>query len=140
MEKTDKDIVLPLLNDVGEAIIDYLKHGRPACDNSFIFVRHITPILPITAPGMTTIVKRYVNKAGIDSSPYGKGGPHAMRSTLATLLLENNIPIPTISEILGHSNTRTTESHYLKLDIPQLRKCCLDVPPYDWNRNDREVF
>lgn len=139
MVKTSKEIVLPLLNDIGEAVIDYIKYGRPDCENNLVFVRHIVPIQFITAAGMTAIVKRYVNKAGIDSSPYGRGGPHAMRSTLATVLLENNIPLPAISEILGHSSTRTTEI-YLKLDIPQLRRCCLEVPPYDWTKNDKEVF
>lgn len=139
MHKTGKPIVLPLLEDVGKAIIDYIKYGRPASDINVIFLRHISPIEPISTGGMTGIVKRYVNKAGIENAPGHGQGPHALRSTLASVLLEENVPLPIISEILGHSNTRTTEI-YLKIDINQLRKCGLEVPEYDWNTTRGEVF
>lgn len=139
MQKTGKNIVLPLLADVGQALIDYIKFGRPISDSNVIFLRHISPINPISAPGMTTIIKRYINKAGINSAPgYGRG-PHAMRSSLASALLAENVPLPIISEILGHSSTRTTEN-YLKIDINQLRNCSLDVPEFDWNVIRGEVF
>lgn len=139
MHKTGKPIVLPLLEDVGGAVIDYIKYGRPVTDSAVIFLRHISPIKPISAPGMTCIVKRYVNKAGIKSAPGRGQGPHAMRSSLASMLLEENVPLPVISEILGHSDTRTTEI-YLKIDINNLRKCSLEVPEFDWNRARGEVF
>ncbi|MHB8280032.1 MAG: site-specific integrase [Candidatus Humimicrobiaceae bacterium] len=139
MHKTGKPIVLPLLEDVGLAVIDYIKYGRPDSDSAVIFLRHISPIKPISAPGMTSIVKRYVNKAGIKSSPGPGHGPHAMRSSLASMLLEENVPLPVISEILGHSDTRST-GIYLKIDINNLRKCSLEVPEFDWNRARGEVF
>lgn len=139
MEKTKELIVLPLLKDVGEAIIEYIKYGRPICELEYIFVTHLAPTKAIGPSGMTAIVRRHANNAGIDCRVYGKGGPHALRSTLATHLLENNIPLPIISEILGHKDTRTTEV-YLKLDIPHLRKCGLEVPQFSWNKNNWEVF
>lgn len=139
MEKTKEFIVLPLLKDVGEAIIEYIRYGRPHCELPYVFISHLPPVRAITASGMTAIVRRHAGNAGIDCTPYGKGGPHALRSTLATHLLENEVPLPIISEILGHKDTRTTEV-YLKLDIPHLRKCGLEVPEFDWNKNDKEVF
>ena len=139
MKKTGKSIVLPLLEDVGQALIDYIKFGRPVSDNNIIFLRHISPIKPISSSGMTAIVKRYANKAGIDSTPGDRKGPHAMRSSLASALLAENVPLPVISEILGHSSTRTTEI-YLKIDIKQLRNCSLEVPVFDWNVERGEVF
>lgn len=139
MQKTGKHIVLPLLEDVGKSLIDYIKFGRPVSDCRIIFLRHVSPIKPLSAPGITAIVKRYANKAGIDSGPgYGKG-PHAMRSSLASVLLAENVPLPIISEILGHRSTRTTEN-YLKIDINQLRNCSLEVPEFDWNVDRGEVF
>jgi len=94
MEKTGKSIVLPLLDDVGQALIDYIKFGRPVSDSNVIFLRHISPIKPISASGMTAIVKRYANKADINTTlEYGKG-PHAMRSSLASALLAENVPLP----------------------------------------------
>ncbi len=139
MQKTGKHIVLPLLENVGKALIDYIKFGRPASDCSVIFLRHISPIKPLSAPGITTIVKRYANKAGVNCAPGHGKGPHAMRSSLASVLLAENVPLPIISEILGHSSTRTTEN-YLKIDINQLRNCSLEVPEFDWNIDRGEVF
>ena len=139
MKKTGKSIVLPLLKDVGQALIDYIKFGRPVSDSNVIFLRHISPIKSISSSGMTAIVKRYTNKAGINSTPGDGKGPHAMRSSLASALLAENIPLPIISEILGHSSTRTTEM-YLKIDIKQLRNCSLEVPVFDWNVERGEVF
>ncbi len=88
---------------------------------------------------MTSIVKRYANKAGINSAPGNGKGPHAMRSSLASALLAENVPLPIISGILGHSNTRTTQT-YLKIDIKQMRNCSLEVPMFDWNVARGEVF
>jgi site-specific recombinase XerD len=138
-EKTGKETVLPLLKDVGEAIIDYIKNARPVCEARTIFVRHVAPIDSLTAPALSGVVRKYANKAGIDCSIRGKAGPHALRSTLATHLLEKNIPLPVISEILTHSSTRTTDV-YLKLDVPHLRQCALEVPLFDWNKFDEEAF
>ncbi len=139
MKKTGRSIVLPLLEDVGQSLIDYIKFGRPESDSNIIFLRHISPINPISAPGLTSIVKRYANKAGINSAPGNGKGPHAMRSSLASALLAENVPLPIISGILGHSNTRTTQT-YLKIDIKQMRNCSLEVPMFDWNVARGEVF
>jgi integrase/recombinase XerD len=139
MKKTGKRIVLPLLEDVGQALIDYIKFGRPTSDSNVVFLRHISPIKVISAPGMTAIVKRYANKAGINCAPGHGKGPHAMRSSLASALLAENVPLPIISGILGHSGTRTTET-YLKIDIEQMRNCSLEIPAFDWNVARGEVF
>jgi len=139
MQKTGKSITLPLLEDVGEALIDYIKCGRPMSENKVIFLRHVSPIKPISASGMTAIVKRYANQAGINCSLGYAKGPHAMRSSLASALLAENVPLPVISEILGHHSTRTTE-YYLKIDINQLRNCSLEIPEFDWNVIHGEVF
>ena len=50
-----------------------------------------------------------------------------MRHSLATILMENEIAMPVISEVLGHRSTETTMK-YLKIDIRSLQKCALDVP------------
>jgi integrase/recombinase XerD len=139
MKKTGKRIVLPLLEDVGQALIDYIKFGRPVSDSNVIFLRHISPIKAISPTGITAIVKRYANKAGINCAPGLGKGPHAMRSSLASVLLAGNVPLPIISGILGHSSTRTTET-YLKIDIEQMRNCSLEIPAFDWNVARGEVF
>ena len=61
-----------------------------------------------------------------------KHGPHALRHSLASVLLEENTPLPIISEVLGHANTEST-SVYLKIDINQLSKFSLEPPAFYWN-------
>lgn len=126
--KTGDSMVLPLLNDVGDAMIDYIKHGRPSADTDKIFLRLIAPIGPMKAPTLHSIVTRYMNKAGIRIAEGKKHGPHALRHSLASALLQKDTPLPVISEILGHTDSQTT-STYLKIDISNLREYALDVPP-----------
>lgn len=127
-EKTDEPIVLPLLNDVGEAVIDYMKYGRPPVQDKAIFLRLSAPIGRMTAPTLHSIVTEYMNKSGVSIPEGKKHGPHALRHSLASALLHNNTPMPVISEILGHTDSETT-SAYLKIDILHLRDYALDVPP-----------
>ena len=54
-------------------------------------------------------------------------GPHSFRHNLARKLVENETPLPTVVNILGHSNTETT-SIYLRVDIDGLRQCALSLP------------
>ncbi len=126
--KTGGPIVLPLFNEVGEAVIDYIKYGRPTMETNIVFLRLSAPIGPMKAPTLHSIVTQYLNKAGIPVPKGKKHGPHALRHSLASALLHNNTPMPVISEILGHTNSRTT-SIYLKIDTLHLREYALDVPP-----------
>lgn len=127
-EKTDECIVLPLLNEVGEAVIDYIKYSRPTVRDQEVFLRLSAPIGPMKPPTLHSIVTLYMRKAGILIPEGKKHGPHALRHSLASALLNNNTPMPVISEILGHTDSQTT-SIYLKIDILHLRDYALDVPP-----------
>jgi site-specific recombinase XerD len=123
--KTKKLVRLPLFKDVGWAIIDYIKNGRPVSESDTIFVRHIPPYVKLMDDSSThTILKRYIKLAKISISNQ-KTGLHSLRHTLATSLLEKNVPIEIISNILGHKTTETT-SIYLKNSIELLRECCND--------------
>lgn len=123
--KTGKPIILPLLEDVGLAIIDYLKFGRPECESPHIFIRHRAPITHFLSNNLFNMVSTYVGKAGL-LAQCKKRGPHALRHSLASRLLEENVPLPIISEILGHADTETT-AIYLSIDINRLRICALEV-------------
>lgn len=125
MSKTQKTQNLPLPNDVGWAIIDYIKNGRPICDSRTIFIRHVKPICPFEdTDSLAGIIKKYINLAGITfDNDLHKKGMHSLRHSLATNLLKNNIPINNISSILGQNN-RSSVSYYLKVDEDKLRECC----------------
>ena len=123
-QKTGIPISLPLLDDVAWAIIDYLRNGRPCCDCDYIFVRHNSPITKLRST--YDIVQKYLRRAQI-ALPVGKRhGLHAMRHSLASKMLEQEIAVPIISGVLGHLSTDTTK-FYLKIDINHLRRCALEV-------------
>jgi len=125
-QKTKAPLTLPLLQDVGEAIIDYIKNGRPNVDDLHIFIRESRPYIKIKASSLHMIVDGYLKRAKIKIPPGKKHGPHALRHSIATLLLENNIPISTIKEILAHKSSETTKI-YLKVAQKQLLECALNV-------------
>jgi site-specific recombinase XerD len=57
-----------------------------------------------------------------------KHGPHALRHSFASALLKENVPLPVISEALGHRSLESS-MYYLRIDLNSLRKCTLDIPP-----------
>lgn len=127
-----------MLEEVGIAIIDYLKYARPDVGTDIIFLRLVPPIRKLEAPTLHSIVTHHMRRAKIKIKDGKKHGPHALRHSLASALLEENTPLPVISEILGHTNTNST-SVYLKIDIRQLRNCSLEALPFEWNK-EKEVF
>ncbi|AZB24302.1 hypothetical protein EG339_06605 [Chryseobacterium bernardetii] len=124
--KTKKMIELPLLTDVGEAIIDYIRHSRPKSISKYIFLRASAPYLPLGGTALNAIFKKYFIKSNVEFAKK-RHGPHSMRHSLATNLLKNGTALPIISEALGHCNTASTMP-YVHLDSQELLKCSLDVP------------
>jgi integrase len=127
-KKTKEKIELPLLVEVGNAIIDYLKYGRPVSELPYIFIRAQQPYDRLEEPTLHSIVSFYLKRAGISNIDEKKHGPHALRHSLAGFLLEKKTPLPVISEVLGHTNTESTKA-YLRIDLESLRQCVLEVPP-----------
>jgi site-specific recombinase XerD len=125
-QKTKAPLTLPLLQDVGKAIIDYVKNGRPNVNDLHIFIRESRPYTKMKASSLHMIVDGYLKRAKIKIPTGKKHGPHALRHSIATLLLENNIPISTIKEILAHKSSETTKI-YLKVAQKQLLECALNV-------------
>jgi integrase/recombinase XerD len=125
-QKTNTPIDFPLSEEIGSAIIDYLKYARPVSDKPIIFLTLVAPFKELSAPGFANIVQSSLKLAGIDYSKR-KRGPHILRHSLASELLKDKIPLPIISEVLGHKNTNST-MYYLRIDIDSLRKCALEVP------------
>ena len=126
MSKTGQPIELPLLKDIGWAIIDYLQNGRPVTNSECLFVRHKAPFNAFgDRNSFNKELHRYILKAGLDIPGDQRHGMHSLRSTLAENMLEVKSPLPIISEALGHQSVNTT-SIYLKVDVEGLRKCALD--------------
>jgi len=124
--KTKQTLELPLLDDLGWALIDYLKNGRPKTKAETVFVNHKAPFGSFKATnGMQQILWKYMRQADLEIPKDKACGLHSLRSTLARMMLESNTPLPVISEVLGHESIQTT-SIYLKIDLEGLRKCAID--------------
>lgn len=125
--KTGKELVLPLLPDVGNAIIDYLKYARPVSEEPYVFLTERPPYGSFTSSNVVThVVQRAFRKAGIDINDR-KFGPHSLRHSLGCRMLENNTVLPVISDVFGHESTESTR-YYLRIDLQSMMQCMLDVP------------
>jgi len=123
--KTRQPMELPLVSDVGWAVIDYLKYGRPKVDSDYIFVRHMAPFLPFSEEDhLEQLILAYMEKAHIQRLKKRRG-MHSLRHTMASVLLEKETPLPVISDIIGHLDTNST-AIYLKVDMERLAQCPLD--------------
>jgi integrase len=124
--KTDMLLTLPLTKEVGEALIDYLKAGRPQTAHREVFVQVNPPFDPFADNDRLHYIVRYWRQqAGITFRSPQKQGLHSLRHTLATRLLQKSTPLPTIAEILGHSSVESTRI-YAKAELEALRGVALD--------------
>lgn len=129
--KTGRTTVLPLIASVGEAILDYLREGRPTTEVREVFLRALAPIQPFRqGSSLYSIVARRLAKAGIE--PAGKRGPHTFRHARAISLLRASVPMKAIGDLLGHTVPAAT-AIYLKLATDDLRDVCLDIPTTEEN-------
>ena len=123
--KTGTPLSLPLTNEVGEALIDYLKSGRPQTTHREVFLKVKPPFDPFTGNNLYHIVTYWRLLSGITFRSSQKRGIHSLRHTLATRLLEKGTPFTTIAEILGHTSLESTRI-YAKADVEALRGVALD--------------
>jgi integrase len=126
--KTGVPLKLPLPGDVGWAVIDYVRHGRPETACRQVFVKHR---YPFTAFGSSTSagcrLSYYARRAGIVFAAGRSHGLHSLRGALAVAMLQADTPPPIVTAVLGHAAGTTTAAHYLRLDTEHLRRCALDV-------------
>lgn len=124
--KTKENIELPLLSVIGEAIIDYIRHGRPKSDSKTIFLTGTSPYTPMSRGNVFAIINDIISKSEVEIKNR-RHGPHSLRHSLASQLLEQETSLPVISGILGHTNSLSTMT-YLNIDVKNLLECSLAVP------------
>ncbi|MDZ7752078.1 MAG: site-specific integrase [Gammaproteobacteria bacterium] len=109
---------LPLPTDVGEAIADYLRHGRPRSDSRRLFLRAVAPLRGLgAAQTVTTLVGAALRRAGVDAPHHGA---HQFRHALAIDMLRHGAALTEIASVLRHRHIKTT-SIYAKVDFAALR-------------------
>lgn len=125
--KTRRPLRLPLTDEVGEVLIDYLRNGRPPVSHREVFLRLRAPFAPFRkAAHLNYLLRFWRQRAGIRFRTEQRHGLHSLRHTLATQLLQQETAFPVIADILGHATTTSTLI-YAKADVEALRRAALDV-------------
>jgi integrase len=124
--KTGTPLELPLPEDVGQALIDYLRYGRPEASYREVFLRQHAPFRPFGRNNnLHQIITRYRRQAGIELPRQCRQGLHSLRHTLASRLLEAGVSLDLIAGVMGHLTPETTRQ-YLRIDVESLRRAALD--------------
>ena len=125
-EKTGIVLCLPLLEDVGNAIMDYIMNERPreAKDCPYVFVRRQAPFKKLES--MYMVCARLFDLADVKTINRKSRGPHVCRHTLTHKLLQNKVPHQVITDTLGHVS-KESDKPYLSMEEQMLRECALDL-------------
>jgi integrase/recombinase XerD len=113
---------LPLASDVGEAIVDYLRDGRPRSACRQLFLRSRAPLGGLSSEGVSAVVRAACTRAGL--APVGA---HRLRHTLASELLRAGASLPEIGQALRHRQLKTT-AIYARVDRERLKTLALPWP------------
>jgi len=113
---------LPLPVDVGEALVDYLRHGRPRQECSRVFMRAQAPYVGMSSHGVTTVVHTACAQAGLP-----RVGAHRLRHTAATEMLRAGAKLSEVGQVLRHRSLETT-TIYAKVDRVALRSLAQPWP------------
>ena len=125
LSKSHKERLLPLSQEVGEALVAYIRDARPKSSERYVFLSHRYPHHPLlNVPSITSVVKRLLPKASI---PARTGGAHLFRHTAATQMVRRGATFKEVADVLGHRALVTT-AIYAKLDLATLSLVALPCP------------
>jgi integrase len=119
--KAGHSTAFPLSASVGEALVDYLRGGRPQTDSRRVFFRAVAPVEPFTPAAVSARTRHYLIKAGIDAPRLGS---HTLRHTCVQRLVDAEFALKTIGDFVGHRSAKSTEI-YAKVAVEPLREVAL---------------
>jgi site-specific recombinase XerD len=115
---------MPLSQEVGDALLQYLESFRPRVNDDHVFITVQAPRRAISSQNCKHIADRAVRRAGVTAPVRGA---HILRHSAATSMLAQGLPLEAIGAVLRHRSTRTTE-HYAKVDRKLLEAVALPWP------------
>lgn len=119
--KAGHSTAFPLSTVVGEAVVDYLQHGRPTTSDRHVFFRAVAPRRPIGAAGVSSLARHYILKAGVEVP---RPGSHTLRHSAVQRLVDADFTLKTIGDFIGHRSARSTEV-YAKVAVEALREVAM---------------
>ena len=123
--KSQREALLPLPQDVGDAILAYFECGRPRVESDYVFLRCCAPFRPFAHGGpVSLIVRRAFRRSGIKTPSLGS---HILRHSVASEMLRQGTPLYGIAAVLRHRSIDTT-TIYAKVDLDLLRQVAQPWP------------
>lgn len=119
--KAGHSTAFPLSKSVGEAIVDYLQHGRPKTPDRHVFFRSAAPLRPVGSAAVSGCARRYLLRAGVQVP---RPGSHTLRHTLVQRLVDANFALKEIGDFVGHRSPASTQI-YGKVALESLRQVAL---------------
>jgi integrase/recombinase XerD len=119
--KAGHSTAFPLSAVVGEALVDYLRSGRPATTERRLFFRAVAPRRPIGPAAVSSLARFYLLKADVDVP---RPGSHTLRHSAVQRLVDADFDLKTIGDFVGHRSARSTEV-YAKVAVEALREVAL---------------
>jgi integrase len=131
--KTSRPLVLPLPALAGNAVAEWILHGRPECDAPEVFTRLQAPFVKLGNSTGSTLMRRRLARAGIDHAARDGKSFHALRRTAGTRLIESGAGQPLTAQILGQARINSS-SRYFALASEQVGQCCLPLDEFACTR------
>jgi len=128
-QKTGNPVEIPLSAVVGNALVDYCVHERPATDSIYLFVTDRAPHRRLIKGGVQWTVTKIMEAAGIRQGEGDRKGGHIFRHRAVSRMAGKNIPSPVISAIVGHTSPKSLDT-YLYADMKHIRECALGLEKY----------
>lgn len=122
--KSKTPLILPLTDQAGAALFDYIRHARPNLPHREVFLRVRAPEGRLRPTAVTEAFQGWTRRSGL---PIPYKGPHCLRHSLAVQLLRQGAALKTIGDLLGHRSAEST-CIYLRLHIEDLRDVALNLP------------
>jgi len=124
--KGGKEIVVPLTDEVGDSLLDYLRHARAPAPYPEVFLIAQAPCRPLRSPSaVSVLVAKHLRQAQVSSVP--RAGSHVFRHGFATRMLQHGQSLKTIADLLGHRHLNSTFI-YTKVDLNTLHQLPLEWP------------
>jgi len=124
--KSHREALLPLPQDVGDALLAYIKRGRPRSDSDRVFLTVLAPTRPFAgSSAVSDLVRFALARAGIRNPP--SRGAHLLRHSAATAMLRAGGALETIATVMRHRSPDTT-AHYAKVDVRMLQQIAQPWP------------
>jgi len=124
--KGRRQTLLPMTQEVGDAILAFINNGRHPIDNDTLFIRSRAPFGPFASHcAISMIVAEAMRRAGVRCP--SRGAAHVLRHSVASSMLRQGASLQEIAGVLRHRSIATTEI-YAKVDVVALREIARPWP------------